>query len=58
MQFLEVLETNRTWGVCRFGVFEFQSELVVPMSLPNCTMGRGTMTATRESPFLFLQKKK
>ena len=29
----------------------------VPMGLPNCTVGRGIMIATRESPFFFPKKK-
>ena len=44
--------------MCGFGVFKFQFELVVPMSLPNCTVGCGTITATHEPPFTSLKKKK
>ena len=51
-------ETNKVWGVCGFRVSELQFELVVPMGLPNCTMGRRTMIATYESPFFTLKKKK
>ena len=58
MQFLEVLETNRAWDECGFGVSELQFELVVPMGLPNCTVGHEIMTATRESFFVFVSKKK
>ena len=44
--------------MCGFGVFELQFEFVVSMGLPNCIVGRGIITATRESPFSSLKKKK
>ena len=44
--------------MCGFGVSELQFELVVLMGLPNCTVGRETMTTTRESHFFSSHKKK
>ena len=43
--------------MCEFGVSELLFELVVLMGLSKCTVGRGTMIATRKFPFFMVLNK-